>query len=41
MVRANLPDAHVEEVPDGIVTRPDATAALVRRITARAPTPAS
>lgn len=41
VIRANLPDAHVEEVPDGIVTRPDATAALVRRITARAPTPAS
>jgi pimeloyl-ACP methyl ester carboxylesterase len=36
-----LPDAHVEEVEDGFVSRPDATAAVVRRITARARTPAS
>lgn len=36
-----LPDAHVEEVEDGLISRPDATAAVVRRITARARTPAS
>lgn len=29
-----FPDAHVEEVEDGIVSRPDLTAAVVRRVTA-------
>jgi hypothetical protein len=29
-----LPEAHVEEVADGALSRPDLTAAVVRRITA-------
>jgi pimeloyl-ACP methyl ester carboxylesterase len=32
--RQLFPDAHVEEVDDGIVSRPDLTAAVVRRVTA-------
>jgi pimeloyl-ACP methyl ester carboxylesterase len=32
--RQLFPDAHVEEVEDGIVSRPDLTAAVVRRVTA-------
>ena len=32
--REFLPEAHVEEVPDGPITRPDITAAVVRRLTA-------
>ena len=30
-----VPDAHVEIIEDGMVSRPDLTAAIVRRITAR------
>jgi hypothetical protein len=29
-----FPDANVEEIEDGIVSRPDLTAAVVRRVTA-------
>jgi pimeloyl-ACP methyl ester carboxylesterase len=32
--RQLFPDAHVEEIDDGIVSRPDQTAAVVRRVTA-------
>jgi pimeloyl-ACP methyl ester carboxylesterase len=32
--RRLFPDAHVEQIEDGIMSRPDATAAVVRRITA-------
>jgi pimeloyl-ACP methyl ester carboxylesterase len=32
--RQLFPDAHVEEIEDGIVSRPDLTAAVVRRVTA-------
>jgi hypothetical protein len=32
--RELFPDAHVEEIEDGIVSRPDLTAAVVRRVTA-------
>jgi pimeloyl-ACP methyl ester carboxylesterase len=34
-VRQRIPEANVEPVADGAVTRPDLTAAVVRRITAR------
>jgi hypothetical protein len=33
--RQLFPDAHVEEIEDGIVSRPDLTAAVVRRVTAQ------
>ena len=32
--RQLFPDAHVEEIEDGIMSRPDLTAAVVRRVTA-------
>jgi hypothetical protein len=32
--RRLFPDAHVERIEDGIMSRPDATAAVVRRVTA-------
>ena len=32
--RQLFPDAHVEEIEDGIISRPDLTAAVVRRVTA-------
>jgi pimeloyl-ACP methyl ester carboxylesterase len=32
--RQLFPDAHVEEIEDGIISRPDQTAAVVRRVTA-------
>jgi hypothetical protein len=32
--RKLFPDAHVEQIDDGIVSRPDLTAAVVRRVTA-------
>ncbi len=31
-----LPDAHVEVIEDGIISRPDLTAGIVRRISAKA-----
>jgi pimeloyl-ACP methyl ester carboxylesterase len=34
LMRRLLPDAHTEAVPDGIVSRPDLTAEVVRKITA-------
>jgi pimeloyl-ACP methyl ester carboxylesterase len=34
-----LPEAHIEEIEDGPVSRPDLTAAIVRRITAERRTP--
>jgi pimeloyl-ACP methyl ester carboxylesterase len=34
--RELLPQAHVEEVPDGPISRPDLTAAVVREVTAQA-----
>jgi pimeloyl-ACP methyl ester carboxylesterase len=39
LIERVLPGAHVEEVDDGVVTRPDQTAAVVRRITAAAAVP--
>ncbi len=33
--RQLFPDAHVEEIEDGILSRPDLTAAVVRRVTAQ------
>jgi pimeloyl-ACP methyl ester carboxylesterase len=36
LIGRHLPDAHLEQVADGVVSRPDLTAAVVRRITARA-----
>ena len=41
VVRRLLPDANVAEVADGWVSRPDETAAVVRRITAKGPVPVS
>ncbi len=32
-IRRDVPDAHVEEVENGAVSRPDLTAEIVRRIT--------
>ena len=32
--RKLFPDAHVEEIEEGIISRPDLTAAVVRRVTA-------
>lgn len=40
MIREELPGAHLERVDDGFVSRPDQTAAVVRRITASARAPA-
>ena len=40
IIRENFPEARTNELEDGIVSRPDVTAALVRRITAGARTPA-
>jgi pimeloyl-ACP methyl ester carboxylesterase len=37
--REFLPEAHVEEVPDGPMSRPDLTAAVVRQMTAAEPVP--
>ena len=37
MAARMVPEAHVEIVEDGMVSRPDLTAAIVRRITASAP----
>jgi hypothetical protein len=37
MIRKELPGAHLERVDDGFVSRPEQTAAVVRRISARAP----
>ena len=37
VLRRELPEAHRVEIEDGIVTRPDLTAAVVRRITGAAP----
>lgn len=34
LARQLLPDAHVEEIEDGIVSRPELTAGVVRRVTA-------
>jgi pimeloyl-ACP methyl ester carboxylesterase len=34
MIRAEIPGAHVERVDDGLVSRPDQTASVIRRITA-------
>ena len=34
MIRRTLPEAHVERVDDGFISRPDQVAAVVRRITA-------
>jgi pimeloyl-ACP methyl ester carboxylesterase len=34
IIRKHLPEAHTNELEDGIVSRPDLTAAVVRRITA-------
>jgi len=36
-----FPNAHVDEIEDGLVSRPDLTAAIVRWITARTRTPAA
>jgi pimeloyl-ACP methyl ester carboxylesterase len=41
VMRERLPDAHTEEVPDGPVSRPDLTAAVVRGITSRPATSGS
>jgi pimeloyl-ACP methyl ester carboxylesterase len=38
LVERLLPDAHHVEVDDGMVSRPDQTAAVVRRVTAEVPT---
>jgi hypothetical protein len=32
--RELFPDAHVEEIEDGLISRPDLTATVVRRVTA-------
>jgi hypothetical protein len=32
--RRLFPEAHVEEIEDGIMSRPELTAAIVRRVTA-------
>jgi pimeloyl-ACP methyl ester carboxylesterase len=40
MIRASLPEARLETVDDGFITRPDQTAAVVRRITSAALEPA-
>jgi pimeloyl-ACP methyl ester carboxylesterase len=40
MIRRELPEAHVEAVDDGFISRPDQVAAVVRRITAAARAPA-
>ena len=34
LIRARLPEAHANELEDGMVSRPDLTAAVVRRATA-------
>jgi pimeloyl-ACP methyl ester carboxylesterase len=34
LARRLFPDAHVEEIEDGVMSRPDLTAAVVRRVTA-------
>ncbi len=39
LIERVLPGAHVESIDDGVVTRPDQTAAIVRRITAAAALP--
>jgi pimeloyl-ACP methyl ester carboxylesterase len=39
MIRAALPEAHLETVDDGFITRPDQVAAVVRRITSAAAAP--
>jgi hypothetical protein len=31
--RKILPDAHIERIADGVLSRPDLTAAVVRRVT--------
>jgi pimeloyl-ACP methyl ester carboxylesterase len=36
LARRQFPDAHVEEVEDGMVSRPDLTAGFVRQVTAKA-----
>jgi hypothetical protein len=36
MIRSALPESHLETVDDGFITRPDQTAAVVRRITSTA-----
>jgi pimeloyl-ACP methyl ester carboxylesterase len=41
VVRQRLPQAHTNELEEGIVSRPDLTAELVRRITARTRSPAA
>jgi pimeloyl-ACP methyl ester carboxylesterase len=33
VLREEVPDAHIEDIPDGPLSRPDTTAAVVRRIT--------
>jgi pimeloyl-ACP methyl ester carboxylesterase len=40
LIAKHLPEARVEEVEDGVVSRPDLTAGVVRRITARLQAPA-
>jgi pimeloyl-ACP methyl ester carboxylesterase len=37
MIRGALPEAHLEAVDDGFISRPDQAAAVVRRITSTAP----
>lgn len=37
MMRRELPDAHIQRVDDGFISRPDQVADVVRRITAAAP----
>ena len=41
VARRLFPEAHVEEVADGMISRPDLIAGVVRRITADAPAPAA
>lgn len=31
---SSLPDAHIEQIEDGVVSRPDIAAGVIRRITA-------
>ena len=35
--RKLFPEAHVEEIEDGIISRPDLTAAVVRRVSSKRP----